>query len=302
MKKNLLVITTVFPNPNNMMLGAYNREIISELSEYYNIDVIVPIPWTKCFMSGKPKNWMLNKAKIHHPIFYYPSGILHRVHDDFYYLSISRLIKKLTSHITYTAVFGMWLYPDCRVVKKIAHNFSIPYFVKVLGTDVNRLDVRHPLFSQSMSVLKDAARIICVSEGLKNRLESLGVSSEKLIVLRNGINKSIFFPCSPEAARQKLALPIKQEIILFVGNLKREKGLHELICAFDKIRNNQKHSEAILCLVGEGPFEKELLQYITLNGMYDSVRFVGRQSSSEVALCATTSNVLTRFSEFRFTH
>ncbi len=292
MKKNLLVITTIFPNPLNMTAGSYNREIISELSEYYNIDVIVPIPWTQCLRTGKPKDWVLNKARVHHPIFYYPPGFLHRTHDYFYFLSISRLIRQLISCTAFSAVLGMWLYPDCRVVKRVAHDLSVPYYVKVLGTDVNRLDLKHPLFPQSMEVLQDASRIICVSEGLKNRLVSLGVSPEKLFVLLNGVNKSIFLPCSIEIARQKLELPIKQEIILFVGNLKREKGLGELISAFSIIKNNPSHSEAVLCLIGEGPFERELRQLIIHHGMSDSVRFLGRQAPLDVAMWMNAANLL----------
>ena len=292
MKKNLLIVTSIFPNPKNMSLGTYNRELVAELSEYFDIDVIVPIPWTKYLRSGTSEGWMLRSAKVHHPVYYYPPGSFHHMHDFFYYISIRRLVRELTLSKIYCAVLGTWLYPDSRVAKKIAKSLSIPYFVKVHGTDVNRLNKEHKLFSLSMDVLRSASRVFCVSDGLKERLESLGAPSENLLVIRNGINKLIFSPCSIESSRQRLELPNNLDIILFVGNLKREKGLYELFSAFNKIINMSTHAKSRLYLIGEGPFERELHQYTIQQEMSDSVVFLGRKTPSDVALWMNAASLL----------
>lgn len=292
MKKNLLVVTTIFPNPKNMALGSYNREIVAELSELFDIDVIVPIPWFKGDSSGAYESWRLRGAMVHHPVYFYPPRCFFSTHDYFYYFSIWHLIKRLTLQKKYSAVLGLWLYPDGMVAKKIAHKLSIPYYVKVLGSDVNRLCMQHQLYTKSMDVIRHASKVFCVSNGLRKKLESLGASSENLLVIYNGINKTVFSPCSIQAARQSLSLPTEHGIVLFVGNLKREKGLYELLCAFNNVINSPNNAGTRLFIIGEGAFEPTLREYAISKGISDAVMFLGRKTPSEVALWMNATSLL----------
>ena len=292
MKMKLLIITTIFPNPGNMTIGAYNREFVSELSELFDVDVIAPIPWINRIKFGPTKSWILNNAHVYHPIYYYLPGMLQKFHALFYYLSIRSIANELSANKKYSAVIAMWISPDGAVAQKVARNLSVPYYVKVLGTDVNRLHSRHPLYSQSIDVLKNAAMIFCVSEGLKNRLSAIGVSSENLLVIRNGINKNIFIPCNKESARNKLQIPENLRLILFVGNLKREKGLYELVQAFKLIINKNIDNQTALYLIGEGPFKRDIYQYVKAEGISDAVHLIGRKDPIDVALWMNAASVL----------
>jgi len=292
MKGNLLVITTIFPNPTNMSIGTYNKHIVSELSEHFNIDVIAPIPWANSLKRGIKSGWLLNKARVHHPIFFYPNGVLRNWHNLFYYASIAKLIAKLNTNTKYDAIFGMWLFPDCHVVMNVAAKLNIPYFVKVLGSDVNRLSTGHELYNQSMAIIKHSNKVFCVSEGLKSKIISLGGDPDRLHVINNGIDKRIFFPCSVSEAREKLELSSTLKGILFVGNLKREKGLGELLNAFEKLILNHGSLDTQLFIIGEGPYENEFRQLAGKKEILGSIRFLGRRTPQEVALWMNAANLL----------
>jgi glycosyltransferase involved in cell wall biosynthesis len=292
MKKRLLVVTTIFPNPHNLTLGAYNREIIAELSEYYDIDVVVPIPWTQRIGKEQSSSWTLKQATVHHPTFFYPPGCFYTTHDAFYYYSILGLVKQLQRERPFYAVVGIWLFPDGSTAKKLAHEISVPYFIRVMGTDVNRLTREHPLYAKSMEVLGDTEKVFCNSKGLQNKLVSLGVQAEKIFLLRNGVNKQIFFPRKPEIALQALGISEKHKIVLYVGNLKREKGVFELLAAFAEMTKAPNPCDVGLYFIGEGPAASELRRRADVEGISDSVIFLGRKSPEEVALWMNAAALL----------
>lgn len=292
MKNRLLVITTIFPNPYNGTVGAYNREIIAELSEHYDIDVVVPIPWTQRIRKGRISSWTLKQATVHHPTFFYPPGRLHTVHDAFYYYSILGLVKRLHRNQPFSAILGIWLFPDGSTTRKLAQEISVPYFIRVMGTDVNRLTREHPLYAKSMEVLGDTEKVFCNSKGLQNKLVSLGVQAEKIILLRNGVNKQIFFPRKPEIALQALGISEKHKIVLYVGNLKRDKGVFELLAAFAEMTKAPNTCDVGLYFIGEGPAASELRRHADVEGISDSVVFLGRKSPEEVALWMNAASLL----------
>lgn len=102
-----------------------------------------------------------------------------------------------------------------------------------------------------------AQRVICVSPSLRDRALSLKlVGAQKAIVLgsgsSNGIDVGRFVPT---AARVDRAAEIRRELKLdggpvigYVGRFTRDKGVPELVAAFDRVR--QQHRNASLLLIG----------------------------------------------------
>jgi glycosyltransferase involved in cell wall biosynthesis len=102
-----------------------------------------------------------------------------------------------------------------------------------------------------------AHRVICVSPSLRERAVDLKlVSARKAVVLgagsSNGIDVNRFIPT---AARSERAAEIRRELNLdggqvigYVGRFTRDKGVPELVAAFDKVR--QDYGNASLLLIG----------------------------------------------------
>jgi len=106
---------------------------------------------------------------------------------------------------------------------------------------------------------KCAHRVICVSQSLRQRAIGLGlVGPEKAFVLGcgtcNGVELERFLPTPAMMARcaqlrSKLNLSINVPVIGFVGRFTRDKGIFELLNAFDQLR--REYPALQLLLVGD---------------------------------------------------
>lgn len=104
-----------------------------------------------------------------------------------------------------------------------------------------------------------AHRVICVSASLRERAIALGlVARPKTVLLgagsSNGVDSGRFEPTPEKAAlaaglREALGIRPGQPVIGFAGRFTRDKGLPELIAAFQAVR--KKLPEAVLLLVGD---------------------------------------------------
>jgi len=94
--------------------------------------------------------------------------------------------------------------------------------------------------------------VLCNSDSLRNEALALGIASEaKLRLLgegsSNGVDVERFTP-GLDSLRQRLGLPLDAPVVGFVGRMTRDKGLPELVEAFDTILASKP--DVYLLLVG----------------------------------------------------
>lgn len=100
-----------------------------------------------------------------------------------------------------------------------------------------------------------AHRVVCVSPSLRDRVHELGLApAHKTVVLGSGSPNGVrrpdpVNPAVTAAHREKLGLQEDSPVIGFVGRLTRDKGVGELMQAFEQIR--KKMPEAHLLLIGD---------------------------------------------------
>lgn len=101
---------------------------------------------------------------------------------------------------------------------------------------------------------KKFGHFIAISEYIKNKfLENSLIEDKRVFVLKNGIDiNKMQSKLSKKEARAKLNLDNKDKIILYVGRIVKEKGIKELILAFDKIKIENKK----LLIIGSSNFGK----------------------------------------------
>lgn len=108
-----------------------------------------------------------------------------------------------------------------------------------------------------------AHRVICVSKSVRETAIALGLTTpEKAIVFgsgsSNGVDASRFAP-TPDVMkraaelRRELGIPLQAPVIGFVGRVTRDKGIPELVEAFQQLR--EQFPDLRLLLVGH--FERE---------------------------------------------
>jgi len=98
--------------------------------------------------------------------------------------------------------------------------------------------------------LNRADKIICYTEGERDKIENLGISSNKIAIIHNGVNTALFTPRGSDRVTDK-----KQ--VLWVGRHVQGKGVGYLIEAFSLVK--EKNPGTHLVLVGDGP-EKAAIQ------------------------------------------
>lgn len=106
---------------------------------------------------------------------------------------------------------------------------------------------------------RSAQRVLCNSESLRRRAIALGLTDvQHSLVLAHGSSNGVDagrFAATPELSarvaqlRQQLEIPPAAPVIGFVGRLTRDKGIPELVHAFDLLR--ARHPELRLLLVGD---------------------------------------------------
>lgn len=280
-RKRLLFISNLFPNPACPNMATFNRQQVASLSLFYDIDVIAPISWLeKIKHPSIPSHRLEDGLSIHHPTYYYLPRYCRSWQGQAYHLSIRSIARKIILQRGCDVIFATWLFPDAWAAEKIASEFGLPLFIKVHGTDVNRLG-DDEVSRKALAVVDKAERVICVSRALKNRLVQLGAPAERITVLHNGVDRRIFHAMPQEEVRARLGIGQTEKIILFVGNLKKEKGLRELLLAFHAIV--RKTSELRLVIIGAGPYESTLRKLISKLQLSGSVSLLGGLPMSAIA-------------------
>ena len=116
------------------------------------------------------------------------------------------------------------------------------------------------------SLLKEANKIISVSNFSAKILRMCGVKKEKILVSGNGINFS-------EITKFCRSFNRKFFDGIFVGRISPEKGVYDLIAAWRIVASKRK--EACLAIVGEGPELENLKVKIQDLGLEDNVKIFG---------------------------
>ncbi|MBV5283939.1 MAG: glycosyltransferase [Paludibacter sp.] len=279
----ILFISNLFPNPLEPHRAAFSRHQISALSEFATVDVIAPIAWTTRGRDRIPKSRSDLGCEIFYPTYWYTPGTLRSLYGKFFYYSIRAIATHLLSSRTYDFIYSTWLFPDGFAAARLAYDYNIPCFQNVVGTDVNRLLPDSPLTRHSLQVINQSQKIVAVSKALKQHLVKLGVDPAKIEVVYNGVDRTIFRIMDKQAIRSKLSLGDNKKYILFVGNLKKEKGLRELASAFAQLSSNKENGHISLVLIGSGPYEKEMRELLITGGVEQKVIFLGTRTQQEIA-------------------
>ncbi len=133
-------------------------------------------------------------------------------------------------------------------------------------------------------------RNVCVSRGVADYCErECGFDPRKTVVIPNGVAARVFGSATP-CDWSTLHVPTGRRVILTIGRLDPQKGLDDLLRAYQGVR--EQHDDVHLVIVGEGP-ERTRLEALTAElKITSSVTFTGRRSDVAALLAGATLFVL----------
>jgi len=135
-----------------------------------------------------------------------------------------------------------------------------------------------------------ARHIIAVGEGYKQQLLEKGVSSQRISVVMNGIDKSIFSP-RPTDTKLKTQLGITDKFVCsYVGTIGLAGGL-EVVLRAALILEEMKRDDIVFLLVGSGAMRDDLEAKQKRLGL-SNVIFTGRLEKSEMPAILSISDAV----------
>jgi len=128
-----------------------------------------------------------------------------------------------------------------------------------------------------------ATRIICVTEGIRNKLgENYGIKSEVCTVIPNGVNTDVSRPMDKAVCKKKLGLAEDCFYVGFVGFFRFWQGLNTLIEAM-KITKDAGYNEIHCVLVGDGGPMGYLRKMVEQFDLEEETVFTGKIEYKDVA-------------------
>jgi glycosyltransferase involved in cell wall biosynthesis len=154
---------------------------------------------------------------------------------------------------------------------------------------INESDFSVSLQRPFLFPIRKASAVIAVSRASERFCRSLGVASQRIAVIPNGVDLSSFNQKQDRSLmRGKLGLD-EQPVVMTALRLIRRKNPARLVAVFPKVLGVVP--EAKLVIAGSGPEEAKLTGQIKRLDIADSVFLVGGLQKKEIALLMVAADV-----------
>ena len=131
-------------------------------------------------------------------------------------------------------------------------------------------------------VARRADAVVVICEGLRADLVARGVAAEKISVVPNGVDLTLFGDPAPrdEALGQAFGIGADADVVGFIGSFYDYEGLDDLIAAMPMLLAERPNAH--LLLVGGGPMEEALREQAAASRAAFRIHFAGRVAHDQV--------------------
>jgi glycosyltransferase involved in cell wall biosynthesis len=118
----------------------------------------------------------------------------------------------------------------------LSQRYAIPYVVDLYDNYESFALTRLPGLRQGLRVAcRDAAAITVVTPSLREKVEREYHPRGTVVVLGNGVNRSVFHPREKYAARRRMRLPDAGRIVGTAGSITYHRGIEDMFLAFNQL-------------------------------------------------------------------
>jgi glycosyltransferase involved in cell wall biosynthesis len=282
----ILVITNLYPRAGHETFAAFSRQQLCALAREHVLRIVAPVPWSeelKDRLAGRrvPRHYGIgNGIEVNHPRYYFPPRVLQHRYGEFYLASIRPTVEQLLRAFRPEAVLGCWAHPDGWAAVQIGRQAGLPVVVKVVGSDVLIAARQARRRRRIAEGLCQADNVLAVSADLASHVVGLGVDPDRVHVLPEGVDDTLFRPGDQTEARARLGVPEGDRVILFVGNLLLSKGTGVLVEACRLLVDRGVSHRCYL--VGRGRDEHRVGSLIARRRLAGHVKLVGARPHTEL--------------------
>jgi glycosyltransferase involved in cell wall biosynthesis len=296
---NVLEVCQEFPNKFYPQLGTFVKQSVDAISNQgVSVTVVSPKPFTLPYDFFPYHNFYQLPAiaheikyDVHHPryIYFIPKKYLYSFSGMSYSLFTTHYAKKYIKNKP-DLIHAHFSYPDGYGMINLSKEWNVPLVVSALGTIERKIAKEGTATSKLIvNTLKTADKILSVSDDLKMNIISLGIDEEKIHVVPNGVDVDSFKSIDQNYARRKLKLPCDKKFVLYVGSLRKIKGVDYLVeSAIDFVSE-----DVILLLVGRDDGLKPRLVKRAKELQIDKyIMFIDQVKHEDIVFWMSCSDVL----------
>jgi teichuronic acid biosynthesis glycosyltransferase TuaC len=292
----LLTFSTLFPHSASPNHGVFVENRLRHLvgTGAVTSTVIAPVPffpftgerfgaWGR--NARAPHQEMRHGLTVHHPRYLQiPKVGMSAAPYLLYRAALSAVRGLLAQGLVFDAIDAHYMYPDGVAAVWLGQALGWPVVITSRGSDVSQLpNYRRPRRLIEQAIAR-ADGLIGVSAAIKAALVGLGAASDRVVVLRNGVDTDLFRPLDRVGARA--ALGLSRPTLLSVGHLIERKGHHRVIEAMRLLPDHE------LLIAGEGPERDRLAALVAKLGLQSRVRLLGARPHAELPALYSAADAL----------
>ena len=271
-RRSILFLTNAYPDFPTSYRGVFIKALASLLKdEGWEVRVVTP----KIFRGSNCFEVQDGVQVFRFPFFAGDRLLIEYEHIPYfrmilYYLTGTLLTLYVTLKYRPQLIHAHWAIPTGLIGVLVGTLSGKPLIVTVHGSDLRMALSRGSFLKKIFSyVCQKATRLICVSEGMRKDLETLGMDMTKTTVMPMGVDESFF----NVAMRGNRGLNKRDCVILSNRNLQPIYNVSQLIGAIPKVLEEDPNVK--FWIAGEGIEKEDLQNKVDKLGLNSLVRFLG---------------------------
>lgn len=279
--RKILMLTSCYPKKSGEPSGIFLHHLAKQLKRQgWRVVVLVPN-----FPGGSIRE-EIEGIPVHRFNYFIPrwqnlcygSGMLPNLKKSpalwfqvpFYLTSMFWSVIKILKTESVDLIHAHWILPQGLIARLIWIFTKKPFVLTVHGGDIFAFGGFWGTFFKRFAL--EAARVCTANSTFTQSRVKMVTDQIPIRVVPMGVDVDCFSPKAFDPTLRE-QLGIQGEMVLFVGRLVEQKGVHHLLGAMPEVL--EEFPKAVLVLIGDGTQKTELKQFAARSGIIDAVRFLG---------------------------
>lgn len=276
MIKKIIILPLQYPDSKNDFSGIFVKKYAEVFAKndydtsifYNNFISLKKIKIVNFFV--KYIFFIDSGVKNYHTYLYSPFFNFIKLKID-YYLSNKKLINYIERFGKPDLLISHFSFPTGYTAKKLSNRYNIPYVIVEHSTGFFTNSYNKYQLAIIKKSLDSASFIFPVSNFLKNKIRLL-TNNSNIKVIGNIVDNNFFL--------KKNKKNNKKIKFIVIAQLVQKKKIYDLLKIFKDIRHKYDFE---LSVVGKGPEEKKLKQFVLLNRLDKNIKFYGSLPSEKIS-------------------
>lgn len=298
----ILAISNMYPS---YMGGNFIHEQAKHLAaQGCELKVIVPAAYfpallSKCKKWGSysaiPKHENIDGISVEHPKYFrLPGRWFHPLSCYAQYLSIRTRVNSAIRDFNPDIIHAHSATAPGFIGLLLKKKYGLPLVCSLRGSDINLYPNYGGLtMHMTREVINKSDALISVSAALKEAANAIAPSKKQIKIIYNGCDQNSFArqPEQRSLMRSKLSIGLKEKVLAFVGNISEDKGVFELLRAFQSVLSKNNCIRLLLAGSGDKKDISEFNLLISSLHLKPKVNWLGKLAHAEIASLMSSADI-----------